>query len=45
MGIMMLAAGRGDTIHIKASGERANAAVSELEELLMGDLDKNESVF
>ena len=45
MGIMMLAAGKGDTIHIKANGEGANKAVSELEDLLMGDLDKNESVF
>ena len=45
MGIMMLAAGKGDTIHIKANGDGANKAVSELEELLMGDLDKNESVF
>ena len=45
MGIMMLAAGNGDTIHITANGEGANRAVSELEELLMGDLDKNESVF
>ena len=45
MGIMMLAAGKGDTIHIKAKGEGANKAISELEDLLMGDLDKNESVF
>ncbi|MEE8359921.1 MAG: HPr family phosphocarrier protein [Candidatus Omnitrophota bacterium] len=45
MGIMMLAAGKDDVIHIKANGEGANKAVSELEELLMGDLDKNGSVF
>jgi phosphocarrier protein len=45
MGIMMLAAGKGDTIHIKADGDGANTALSELEQLLMGDLDKNESVF
>ena len=45
MGIMMLAAGKGDTIHIRADGDGANTAVAELEQLLMGDLDKNESVF
>ena len=45
MGIMMLAAGKGDIIHIKADGDGANTALSELEQLLMGDLDKNESVF
>ncbi len=44
MGIMMLAAGKGDIIHIKASGDDANKALTELEHLLMGDLDKNESV-
>ncbi len=45
MGIMMLAAGRGDTIHIKAEGEGARKAVAELEKLLTGDLDQNEGVF
>ena len=45
MGIMMLAAGKGDTIHLKANGDGANVALSELEHLLMGDIDKNESVF
>ena len=45
MGIMMLAAGKGDAIHIKADGDGADAALSELEQLLMGDLDKNERVF
>ena len=45
MGIMMLAAGKGDTIHIRAEGQSADVAISELDQLLMGDLDKNESVF
>jgi len=40
MGIMMLAAGKGEMIHIKADGEDSDRAVRELEELLMGDLDK-----
>lgn len=45
MGIMMLAAGKGDTIHIKADGNGAEKAISELDQLLMGDLDKNDSTF
>lgn len=45
MGIMMLAAGKGDAIHIKANGSGANKAVLELEKLLMGDIDKDGSVF
>jgi phosphocarrier protein len=45
MGIMMLAAGKGDAIYIKAEGNGSKKALSELEELLMGDLDKDESVF
>ena len=45
MGIMMLAAGRGDTIHLKAEGAGCKKALTELEELLMSDLDKNETVF
>ena len=42
MGIMMLAAGRGEKIHIKASGDDAQRAMAELEQLLSGDLDKKE---
>lgn len=45
MGIMMLAAGKGDVIHIKANGDGCDKAVSELEQLLSSDLDKNENVF
>lgn len=45
MGIMMLAASKGDIIHIKADGNGAVKAISELDQLLMGDLDKNDSVF
>ncbi len=45
MGIMMLAAGKGDTIHIKADGNGAEKALSELDQLLMGDLDKNDNIF
>jgi phosphocarrier protein len=44
MGIMMLAAGKGDTIHIKAQGEGCERAIRELDQLLMGDLDKTDSV-
>ena len=42
MGIMMLAAGRGEKIHIKTSGDDAQRAMAELEQLLSGDLDKKE---
>ncbi len=45
MGIMMLAAGKGDIIIVKAEGDDAEKAIRELEQLLKGDLDKNESVF
>lgn len=45
MGIMMLAAGKGDTIHLKADGASAEQAILELERLLSDDLDKEESVF
>ena len=44
MGIMMLAAGKGDVIHIKAKGEGAGKALSELEALLLSDLDVKDSV-
>ena len=40
MGIMMLAAGKGDAIRIKAEGHGAEQALFELEQLLQGDLDK-----
>lgn len=40
MGIMMLAAGKGDTIYIKAEGDGSDQALMELEKLLSGDLDK-----
>lgn len=39
MGIMMLAAGKNATIHIKAQGEDAEKAVEELERLLACDID------
>lgn len=45
MGIMMLAAGKGDIIHIKTSGDGQEQALAELEELLAGDLDKKEKEF
>ena len=44
MGIMMLAAGKGDTINIKAEGDGADRALVELEELLLGDLDTKDNV-
>lgn len=44
MGIMMLAAGRGATIYIKAQGDDAQQATLELGQLLSGDLDKKKSV-
>lgn len=40
MGIMMLAAGKGSRIAIKASGDDAEKAVVELEELLLGKIDE-----
>jgi phosphocarrier protein len=40
MGIMMLAAGKGSHITIKADGPDAEKAVSELEELLSGKIDE-----
>lgn len=39
MGILMLAAGRGSKILIKAEGLDCEAAVTELERLLSGELD------
>lgn len=39
MGIMMLAAGKGSRITIKANGEDAKEAVEELQELLSGKID------
>lgn len=39
MGILMLAAGRGSKILIKAEGLDSEAAVNELEKLLSGELD------
>jgi len=44
MGIMMLAAGKGDVIFIKAQGEDADQALAELEKLLLGDLDERQKV-
>lgn len=37
MGIMMLAAGKGSRIMIRANGKDAHAAVAELEKLLSGE--------
>ena len=45
MGIKMLAAGKGDTIHIRAEVDGANKALLELETLLLGDLDKSDLGF
>ena len=45
MGIMMLAAGKGDTIYIRAEGGGASKALLELETLLLGDLDKSDLTF
>ncbi len=39
MGIMMLAAGKGSHLIIKANGEDAEEAVAELENLLAGRID------
>jgi len=39
MGVMMLAAGKGDEVEIKARGKDARKAVEELEKLLMSDLE------
>ena len=44
MGIMMLAAGKGDTIYIKVDGGDAHRALVELKELLLGDLDRKKSI-
>lgn len=44
MGIMMLAAGKGVVIHIKAHGHDAEQAVAELEKVLSGDLDEKKSI-
>jgi phosphocarrier protein len=40
MGIMMLAAGRGSRIVIKANGDDAEQAVAELENLVLGKIDE-----
>jgi phosphocarrier protein len=40
MGIMMLAAGRGSRIIIKANGDDAQQAVVELEGLVLGKIDE-----
>jgi len=40
MGIMMLAAGKGSRITIKANGDDAKEAVLELERLLSGEIDE-----
>jgi len=40
MGIMMLAAGKGSRITIRANGEDAKEAVEELEGLLSGKIDE-----
>jgi len=45
MGIMMLAAGKGSTIYIKAEGEDAEEAITQLEGLLSGDLESKGNVF
>lgn len=44
MGIMMLAAGKGDVIHIKAEGDDADKALDELVKLLSGSLDKKGNI-
>ena len=44
MGIMMLAAGRGETIYIKAEGDGAKKVLAELERLLSDDLDNKKSI-
>lgn len=44
MGILMLAASKGDTIYIKADGDGAEKAIAELEGLLSGDLDKTDGI-
>ncbi len=41
MGIMMLEAGKGSKITISASGEDAQQAVNELEQLLMSNVDES----
>ena len=40
MGIMMLAANRGSKITVRADGDDAEQAVSELEKVLEGDFEK-----
>lgn len=44
MGIMMLAAGKGSIIYIKAEGDDAERAILELGKLLSDDLDKKKSI-
>ncbi len=44
MGIMMLAAGKGDVIRIKADGDDADKALDELVKLLSGSLDKKGNI-
>ncbi len=39
MGVMMLAAGKGDEVEIEANGKDARKAVEELEKLLMSNLE------
>ena len=41
MGIMMLAAGRGSKITIKAEGVDAEQAVSELQKVILGQLEED----
>jgi len=39
MGIMMLAAGRGDQVYLAAEGDDAQQAMDQLEKLLSGEFD------
>lgn len=40
MGIMMLAAGKGSVITVKANGDGAKDAMEELEKLLLGEIEE-----
>ena len=44
MGILMLAAGKGTAVILKIEGEDAHTAMTELEKVLSGELDKEKTV-
>lgn len=44
MGILMLAAGKGSIVCIKAEGSDAQEAITELEKLLSGELDGKKAI-